>query len=70
MRIELSLQRELDPGGWGGSRNHTCSTFFLGTDIRRVFMPTLSVFSEFRRPKGAHWAPKWLPNDTRKRRKA
>jgi len=70
VRIELSLQRELDPGGWGGSRNHTFSTFFLGTDIRRVFMPTLSFFSNFRRPKGAHCAPKWLPNDTRKRRKA
>ena len=52
-RIELSLQRELDPGGWGGSRNHTFSTFFLGTDIMRIFMLTLSFFSDFRSPKGA-----------------
>ena len=41
MRIELSLERELDPGGWGGSRNHIFSMFFLGTDVRRVLMPTL-----------------------------
>ena len=44
MRIELSLESQLDPGGWGGSRNHIFSTLFLGTDIRRVLMPTLSVF--------------------------
>ncbi len=58
MRIELSLERELDPGGWGGPRNRTFSMFLLGTDVRRVFMPTLLVLSDFRRPNGAPWAPK------------
>ena len=66
VRIELSLERELDPGGLGGSKNHIFSTFFLGTDLRRVFMVTFWVLFDFRGPKGAHWAPKWLPNGLRK----
>ncbi len=66
MKTELSLQSQLDLAGWEGSSFVTFSMSFSDIDFRCVFYSYLLLLFDFRSSKGAHWAPKWLPNGIKK----
>ena len=66
MKTELSLQSQLDPAGLEGSSFITFSMSFSDIDSRRAFYCYFLILFDFRSSKGAHWAPKWLPNGIQK----
>ena len=57
MRTELSLESQLDPAGWGGSKIELFLMSFSGSDSWRAFYGYLLILYDFRSSKGAHWAP-------------
>ena len=57
MRTELSLESQLDPAGWGGSKIELFLMSFSGIDSRRAFYCYFLILYDFRSSKGAHWAP-------------
>ena len=57
MRIELSLERELDPEGWGALRNRFFSMFFQVSILDMLFSATkclqVTFLSNFGCPSGS-----------------
>ena len=66
VQIELSLELELDPEGWGDSRFRLLLMVFSDTDVRHTFFRTFFASCDFRRPEGVHWIPKWFPTGSQK----
>ena len=66
MKTELSRESQLDLAGLEGSSFIIFLMSFSDIDSRRAFYCYFLILFDFRSSKGAHWAPKWLPNGIKK----